>query len=99
MDDIVHFMLRLEIDASSVEILQDDTAHCRGGLGRKIESLVRDLLRATAACDAKRWSLGKTKTSGSVRTRLKPKSPMDSSGRMKAASSLRLIKALASTGE
>src|SRR5712671_7929214 len=45
MDDIVHFMLRLEIDASSVEILQDDTAHCRGGLGRKIESLVRDLLR------------------------------------------------------
>jgi len=43
--DIVHFMLRLEIDASSVEILQDDTAHCRGGLGRKIESLVRDLLR------------------------------------------------------
>ena len=45
MDDIVHFMFRLEIDAGPVEILQDDTAHRRGGLGRKPESFVRYLLR------------------------------------------------------
>ena len=45
MDDIVHFMFRLEIDAGPVEILQNGTAHRGRGFGRKIERFVRDLFR------------------------------------------------------
>src|SRR5882757_1971384 len=45
MDDIVHFMFRLEIDTGAVEILQNDTAHRGGGFGRKIKSFVRDIPR------------------------------------------------------
>src|SRR6266481_8969342 len=45
MDDIVHFVLRLEIDAGPVEILQNDAANRWGGLGRKTEVFVRYLLR------------------------------------------------------
>jgi hypothetical protein len=45
MDDIVHFMLRLEIDTGPVEIFQNDTAYRRGGFRRKTEVFYRDLLR------------------------------------------------------
>ena len=45
MDDIVHFMFRLDIDTGPVEIFQDDAAHRGRGFGRKVESFVYDFLR------------------------------------------------------
>jgi hypothetical protein len=46
MDDIVHFMLDLEIDSGPVEILQDRAAHRWGGLGRKVERFIHDFFRS-----------------------------------------------------
>src|SRR3984893_13180535 len=45
MDDIVHLVFWLEIETSTVEILQNGAAHRGGGLGRKVESFVHDLFR------------------------------------------------------
>src|SRR6266576_4021517 len=72
MDDIVHFMFRLEIDTGVVEILEDGTAGAALDGRQKVSFTISS--GATAAYDARRWSLGKTKTSGSVRTRLQAKS-------------------------
>jgi hypothetical protein len=44
MDDIVHFMLRPELDPGPAKILQNDAAHRGRSLGRKQESFLCDLL-------------------------------------------------------
>src|SRR5882757_7888737 len=101
MDDIVHFMFRLEIDTGVVEILEDGAAHRRGGFGREAESFIHNLFRRDGCVRCQPMVARKNENQW-VRTyarACRPSLPYGSSGRMKAASSLRLIKALASAGE